>query len=262
MKSPFPGMDPYLERHWRDVHASIVIYTRDQLQAQLPSELVARVEERVILESPEPWQRGVYPDVRVVEKGWANGGAPAIAGGVAVAEPLVVQMPDEPVTETYIEVIDAGTAGRIVTVIEILSLTNKRRGDERDRYLKKRSDLEKGGVSIVEIDLLRGGEPTIMVPDAWLPADYRTPYRVCVWRSWRPLCLEVYRVPLRDRLPTIRVPLREEDPDVALDLQAIIDQSYRNGGYIRTNYRVEPEPPLDPEDAVWADALLRSQGKR
>ncbi len=28
MPSPFPGMDPYLESHWRDVHHSLITYTR------------------------------------------------------------------------------------------------------------------------------------------------------------------------------------------------------------------------------------------
>jgi hypothetical protein len=32
MASPFPGMDPWLELHWRDEHASLIIYIRDQLQ--------------------------------------------------------------------------------------------------------------------------------------------------------------------------------------------------------------------------------------
>ena len=47
MKSPFPGMDPYLEAHWGDIHQRIVLYAADQLQGQLPSDLRARVEERV-----------------------------------------------------------------------------------------------------------------------------------------------------------------------------------------------------------------------
>ena len=68
MKSPFPGMDPYLERHWRDVHASLIIYARDQLQPQLPRKLCARVEERPIVEPEEGEGRSIFRDVRVVEQ--------------------------------------------------------------------------------------------------------------------------------------------------------------------------------------------------
>lgn len=50
MASPFPGMDPYLEQFWRDVHASLIIYARDQLQTRLPAGLRVRVEERVVVE--------------------------------------------------------------------------------------------------------------------------------------------------------------------------------------------------------------------
>ena len=78
MPSPFPGMDPYLESHWRDVHASLVIYIRDAIQDSLPSSLRARVEERVILEGPEGFGNSLYPDVRVVE------GRPQNRGGTAV----------------------------------------------------------------------------------------------------------------------------------------------------------------------------------
>ena len=50
MKSPFPGMDPYLERHWLDVHGSLNLYIRDELQPQLPADLAARMEESVYVE--------------------------------------------------------------------------------------------------------------------------------------------------------------------------------------------------------------------
>ena len=68
MPSPFPGMDPYLEAHWRDVHAALVIYARDALQIVLPSPLRARVEESVLLETARgPGDHLLYPDVRVIE---------------------------------------------------------------------------------------------------------------------------------------------------------------------------------------------------
>jgi hypothetical protein len=85
MKSPFPGMDPYLEQHWRDVHSSLVIYARDALQQLLPAGLVARVEERVFLEPEEGAARGMYPDVRVVEQSPASSAAEAEGGAVGGA---------------------------------------------------------------------------------------------------------------------------------------------------------------------------------
>jgi len=60
MPSPFPGMDPYLEQFWRDVHARCIIYAADQLQARLPADLRARVEERVFVEPAFGVARSVY----------------------------------------------------------------------------------------------------------------------------------------------------------------------------------------------------------
>jgi hypothetical protein len=50
MKSPFPGMDPYLEARWGDVHQRLITYAADQLAPRLPADLRARVEERVFVE--------------------------------------------------------------------------------------------------------------------------------------------------------------------------------------------------------------------
>lgn len=69
MNSPFPGMDPYLEKHWRDVHHNLITYSRDQIQTRLPSHLRARVEERMFVEADAGENRNIYPDMHVVERG-------------------------------------------------------------------------------------------------------------------------------------------------------------------------------------------------
>jgi hypothetical protein len=115
----------------------------------------------------------------------------------------------------------------------------------------------------VEINLLRAGQWILAVPPGRIPLSYRTPYQVCVRRGWRPNTAEVYRAPLRERLPIISVPLRESDGDVPLDLQTLIDQCYRNGRYDQDiDYKSQPDPPLDPADASWVDELLRGQERR
>src|SRR5438874_9835990 len=108
MASPFPGMDPYLEQFWGDVHASLIIYARDQLRRALPGDLRARVEERVVVDSPLERERNRYPDIRVVERGRGKRTAPLRKGAVAMAEPLVLHFPDDSITEGYIEIIDVG----------------------------------------------------------------------------------------------------------------------------------------------------------
>ena len=47
------------------------------------------------------------------------------------------------------------------------------------------------------------------------------------------------------------------------DLQALIDECYRNGHYEDDiDYQVDPYPPLDRQDARWADTRLRKLGRR
>ncbi len=178
------------------------------------------------------------------------------------AEPILIHLDVEPVTESFVEIVDVKSGHRVVTAIEVLSPTNKRPTEGQRLYLKKRDDLRLAGVNLVEIDLLRGGDRVLMVPQQLVPPAYRTAYQVCIWRAEKPDTFAVYRVPLRERLPVISIPLRPADRDVFLDIQAVLGQCYRNGGYDDIDYRGEPDPPLSAVDASWADALLREHGRR
>src|SRR5206468_7774405 len=143
MPSPFPGMDPYPEAHWRDVHARLIIYASDALQGVLPGSLRARVEERVLLETPMGFgDHPLYPDVRVVEfrPEVKRGLERPPEKGVAVAEPLLVDAEPDPAGETFLEIIDRASGNRVVTVIEFLSPSNKSPGPNREQYLRKQRE--------------------------------------------------------------------------------------------------------------------------
>jgi hypothetical protein len=47
MHSAFPGMNPYLEEYWGEIHQRFIINSSDALQKQLPGDLRARANERV-----------------------------------------------------------------------------------------------------------------------------------------------------------------------------------------------------------------------
>jgi len=258
-KSPFPGMDPWLERRWGDVHQRLVTYAADALQEVLPDDLRARLEERVFVEAPFG-DRSIFPDVRVIEKG-SGLGSPISRGSTITAEPLILDLDDEPVSQGFIEIIDSGSGGR-VSVIEVLSPSNKTPGTGQDLYLKKQRELRDGGISLVEIDLFRSGRRVSAIPPERLPPEYRTPYQVCVTRGWRRNKVEVYRVSLREPLPSIRVPLRETDADVALDLQELIEKVYRNARYDDLQYAEDAWPALDEGDGQWADEILKRSARR
>src|SRR5208283_240262 len=105
MRSPFPGMDPYLEQYWGDVHHRLITYACDALQKDLPGGLLARVDERVFVEPSEGQGRNIVPDVRVVERGRPQERGVWTGNGVAVAEPLVVHLEEsEPIRQGFIEI--------------------------------------------------------------------------------------------------------------------------------------------------------------
>jgi hypothetical protein len=254
-------MDPYLERHWGDVHTRLVTYASDQLQKILPRDLRARVEERVVVSE---WHRSrsFYPDVRVIETEPSSRRRGKSGAGVAVAQPLVIDLADEPETQRFVEIRDVSSGSHLVTVLEVLSPSNKRPGDGQEQYLRKQQELRQAGVSLVEIDLLRDGDWVVALPLDALDPTVRTPYRVVVRRGWRRLEAEYYAIALDHALPTIKVPLRPADADVPLNLQALLDQCYENGGYDDIDYSSALQPPLPAATARWAAQLLRRVGRR
>ncbi|HZK82825.1 MAG TPA: DUF4058 family protein [Humisphaera sp.] len=56
-RSPFPGMDPYLEQRWSDVHVKLIGFVGEAIQPLLPRALRARAEERILLDAHRsPWR--------------------------------------------------------------------------------------------------------------------------------------------------------------------------------------------------------------
>jgi hypothetical protein len=263
MKSPFPGLDPYLEAHWGDIHTRLMVYASNQLNAQLPSDLQARVEESLAVQEDEEHARTIYPDVRVVEEPDAAFGEGSVATEVlTLAEPVFVTVIDEGQTQRQIEIVDSSAGGRVVTAIEILSPWNKLSADGQLAYIRKQREYVEARVNLVEIDLIRAGGFVLAVPEDRLPTSCRKTYLVCTRRANRPDVAELYPILLRKALPNVPIPLRPRDKDVVLQLQPLLDACYRDGRYDRQNYRLDPTPRLGDSDARWADELLRGKGLR
>jgi hypothetical protein len=150
-----------------------------------------------------------------------------------------------------------------VTVVEVLSLSNKKPGDGgRTSYQQKQGEFRLAGVNLVEIDLLRAGPHTTAVPLAQLQqAAGRFDYHVSVTVAGSPTRFFARPIRLEERLPTIRVPLDPGVPLVPLDLQPLLDRAYDTGRYPRlVRYTVPPDPPLTPEQQAWAEGILRQKG--
>jgi hypothetical protein len=130
-------------------------------------------------------------------------------------------------------------------------------------YVRKQREICSSDANLGEIDLNRFGLHALAFPLAYIKPRVRTPYMVSVRRAARRGVVEVYQMPQWQRLATIKIPLRPGDADVPLDLQALVDQCYRNGAREGTlNYAVEPDPPLLGADKTWTADWLRTKGLR
>ena len=96
-------------------------------------------------------------DVAVVDLGRRPGAAAVGTSTAALAtvEPVLVEYHTGPILDRFVQIIDRTDGNRVITAIELLSPWNKGPGTLNKAYRKKLDDYARGGVSIVEIDLLR-----------------------------------------------------------------------------------------------------------
>jgi hypothetical protein len=232
----------------------------DALIPHVRPRYVVDVEERVYLEhAPEEAPPFLVPDVSVVEtrrevQASTPGGG---VGTLAAITPVTLPLPmPERRREPYLTIRDRATR-KLVTVIEVLSRTNKRAGsDGREEYLRKRETVLLSDAHLVELDLLRSGE-RLPTRKPLPPANY---YAIVSRVAQRPMA-DVYPWSLRQVLPPVPVPLAGEDRDVLLDLQSIFTTVYDRGGYdYALDYRAPVDPPLGDADAAWVQERLSEAG--
>ncbi|HIQ05115.1 MAG TPA: DUF4058 family protein [Anaerolineae bacterium] len=260
MPSPFPGMDPYLEHPalWPDVRSRLIVALSDFLGPILRPRYYVAVEERTyVLEVPNDMLLAARPDVSVIER-QRPASAVEVAQAASSATPITVELPlPEEVRETYLEIREPAS-GKVVAVIELLSPTNKQPGTGRRLYEEKRLLMAISTTHLVEIDLLRAGEPMTVRGDG-----RKAHYRILVSRANRRPLADLYAFNVRDPIPVFSLPLQPGDEEPLVDLGALLQLLYDRAGYdLRIDYRQEPAPPLEGDDAAWADALLRQAGLR
>jgi hypothetical protein len=256
-------MDPYLESPtiWPDVHHALISGIYVALNRDLRPRYVARVELRVyISDDDDPGREALVPDVRVEAAPKRRAARqPRPAAALSATEPLIIPtLMDEEIEEAFLKIIHVESES-LVTVIEVLSPTNKIRGARgRASFMAKRHEIMNSDVHWVEIDLLRAGVPSVTDPPL-RPSDYR----MLVSRADQRTRTRFYPISVRQPLPVIAVPLRGKDPEALLDLGEVFRTVYDWGAYeISVDYRKPPRPPLSADDAKWAKELLRGSGRK
>jgi hypothetical protein len=261
MPSPFPGMDPFVEmQEWSDFHATYMTVLRELLTPQVRPRYVVRVERRLYLERPFEEPDQVIPDVAILERR----GFPGSSAGTALLHetapaiaPVECLLPETVEHHEYYLVLRDRQTLRIVTLIELLSPTNKRPGSEgREQYLDKREEILQSRTNLVELDLLRGGQRLPMQTEL-PPGDYYALVR----RGWRRHRAAVYAWTLRQKMPPIPIPLQKDEQEPTLDLQDALDLSYDRAAYQDSlDYSQSLQPPTRAEDADWLEQVLSANG--
>jgi hypothetical protein len=277
MPSPFPGMDPYLEALdiWPDLHNALAGEIRNELNQALPSPYYARLEmrEEVGIIEEDGAKRWIVPDVTIVRyprpPGQSNGGATAVLTQTRreVSESIEIEIRNDSIRHHYVEIRDSMRNHKLITLIEILSPTNKRSGPDREAYQSALREVLESDASLIELDLLRGGRRILPAPElADKVGGLKPPpsYLVLVNRAWRRArglaAYQIFPVDLREWLPCIAVPLKQGEKEVLLDLQIVFNRAYDTGPYRRgaVDYSAPPPPPaLGDENAVWAAERTR-----
>lgn len=266
MPSPFPGMDPFLERPnlWPAMHSYLALSLARALNRNLPAAYVAKPNERVYILHEE--ERTFYPDSVVIGNSSVEG---SMSSGTALAvadRPLQLTVEPEEITERFVEVVRADAPGRIVATIELLSPHNKTKSHEgRRQYLAKQKERLSSRTHLIEIDLLRKGPHTVAAPAYWLNQQDPWHYVVSLHRGGAGRGrFEAWTTNIRNRLPRFYVPLEGSDEPVTVDLQALLAECYVDGRFeqqIDYSGRVPP-PAFTKADQEWIDDTLKAAQRK
>jgi hypothetical protein len=278
---PFPGMNPYLEAPdiWSDFHDALAAAIRADLNISLPAPYYARLQKRpelgVILEAGVSHR--IIPDVTVLRRppSIRESGSTWKTGAVVLNQPrteasagIEVRVYTDPFQHRFVEVRDAEQGHKLITLIEIVSPSNKQPGPDRRAYEAKQEEVLASDANLIELDLLRSGRRLLPYPEleaavATLEADYLVLLNRSALRQGNWMDYTLYPIGLREPLPCLPIPLADQDPDILLDLQVAANRVYREGPYARAiDYSVDPDPPLKEEDTAWVNECLCTAGWR
>lgn len=251
-KSPFPGMDPFLEGSvWHAVHNGLIYQLATMLSEKVPDDLFVDTEVKTILvdEIGEEF-RQMYPDVAVYNARRDDEQIvqePVEAYGSAPATLTIAHLP---VKTQSLKIIELGSR-RVITTIEVVSPVNKF-GQGYADYQSKVEDKQLAGVNVLEVDLIRRGKRKY-------PATNResAPYVVQLFEAANHRT-KVWLLQLNERLPELAIPLRHNDQAVRIDLQSALNTFYaeRRMGKLMDYGAEVPPPELTEAQRIQVNELL------
>lgn len=267
MPCPFPGMDPWLEQSgiWKGLHTRLITALADHLTALLAPRYFVDIEQRTYVMTLSS-QEVLEPDAHVIREATTPYTA-NIEMGVETPDgerkslgmSVWVTLPEVEVIERFLEV-RKPKSSEVISVIEILSPTNKRAGVGRTQYEEKRLQIILSQTHLIEIDLLREGKPMFYAGPA---ESYHSAYRILVSRSTTRPRAELYPFGIREPILNFTLPLLPGDIEPSIELTPILHSIYERARYdMVIDYTTPPEPPLSKDDAAWAAEWLQQRKEK
>lgn len=227
------GMNPHLEAShlWQGFHNKLISETQTAFNRAAPQGYVAVMEQRLVIFPDEQQRQGDVvvrstPDYAIKTKSSTSVLELGAPDGIVRAIP-------EDTYDWFIEIrTSPPTNSRVVTIIEVLSPSNKAAGSlGRREYKQKQRELMAGDTHLLEIDLLRFGTHTVATPLENLPPRDTWDYIVSLHRYSQRYHTAYWLNRISQPLPTIQVPLLPGDNDVLLNLEQIYQETYERGGF-------------------------------
>lgn len=217
MPSPFPGMDPYLEdaQHWPAFQHQLVLAFYQALVPTLGERYRARLGTR----------------------------------HYTLEQVLFTSIQREEHHEEYLE-IRLRSDGRLVTLLDVVSPTNRTTPGGRAEYEHQRQAARGVGANLVEVDLVLQGTPLLDEARTW-------DYGVAITRATSPDRHEVFTASLREALPRFKLPLGRNDRDLVVDLAILFHRAFEQGAFGgKIDYTQAPKTTLRDADREWVEALV------
>ena len=198
IKNQYRGVNAHLHSQWQQAgwnnfHNPYIGYiTADLRKRLLPIGYTAHMESSIQVRRGDEYARYPQSDVTIYDlqpELYRPQMPPAAQSLSGLVVPLITVIEENPISEKPYQAViilprnsTTGQEGEPIAWLEVLSPSNKRRGDDRDTYLAKRADLLDAGIVFVEIDYLHETSPTIAaIPDYSRAAERSHPYRILVF---------------------------------------------------------------------------------
>ncbi len=251
MKTPFPGMDPYLEHRalWPDVYTHLIATLADTLTSLIAPDYDVKVESRTYIGEQNNTQHARRPGKHAL----APVGSLPLPTTFQSSATTVMEIDvliGEKFSQRYLAIYNTRT-DELITAIELLSPDHKSDPQEQAAYLSRRERWVLASTNFVEIDLLRAGEP---MP---IRQTVESDYRILVNRGWKRNKASLYAFNLPAAIPAFPLPLQRHEAEPLIPLNDVVHDLYSRARFdLRIDYSELPPPPLTEEQVRWVRNIL------